>query len=998
MRALGALILLSLLLLSSAPYQASVGPEKGPLRTPDNDNDFANATPAQSGQSYDGELDSSNDPQDIYKLSGSAGQVLNVSVFLPGYPGIKVRLIAHDPKCAFVEESNLGREWESVSILVAISNAPYYFTVALAEGLTGNYVLSCSVENPTQINPLGYFEASLSRVSNNSADWYVFTMSGGTNSGLNNDLAQFTIYKDDNLTLDVILYGLWLELWSYTFNISLDHPSGGMIQAAATYSGSYFLKVWARSGSGRYNVTMGVLQSTPNDNDQDGEHATKINNTPISSWIDQALDHYDFYKLYLVEDDRLEVTMTLNSYVPGKYMLWLLHKVSGLYTPVANASNFLPGIGWTNTVRLVHTVTVNNRYYIVPIAEHGLDAQGRISGENANASYTLQVTSPPSTNHAPIVASHPGYISMAEDSTFSPFNLHNVFEEPDGDRIGFEVSGSEHINATLSLDGTVTLKPESDWSGNENIKLTARDEFNASTSIFVNVYVYPTDDRPVVAKRLENLTMWEDHTAEINLSGAFWDPDIPYGDRLRYTWSGNVSLPMSLDYETLIVTVGPVYNFFGTRQVTFRAFDQKNQVALQQMTITVLHTNHPPATKVDRVDIEMMEDGVYTALIAKDYFIDRDTTYAMDVLSYTGVGSENISCSILLDGRAEIRPHHDWNGVDSVFIVATDTGNLSATLQVAVTVLPVNDPPFVASFSPNSSEVTVNETEELRLVVVAGDVDTPLEELTYAWFVDGVKQNSTSPEFTFITDLRTSRKQPYNITVTISDGEFTTSHSWSVPVFNTNQRPRITIISPAEGSIYPEGGPLVLLRAEAIDPDIDPNDPEAPALVYTWKEGNATLGISRSLRYKFPPGWHTVEVHVWDGFEDTVASVRFFVDSIPTVNILSPGELHKCREGSAVRFSAEVFDRDGDTLTLEWREGTKVLSTSANFTKKFSPGVHYIDLNVTDGRNYVEKRLTLKVEAEPKKGLLPGATAPATAAALLTVLVCSLPLRKRRRV
>ncbi len=489
------------------------------LRSPDNDNDFANATQTQSGQSYQGDLDSSDDLQDIYTMSGNAGQVFNVSVYVPSHPNAKVRLLAYDAQGALIEESALGERWESLSLLVVKTNVPYYFSVALVYGLSGSYVLYYTLETPPTIGPQGYFESRLERVSDNPADWYVFTMTEGTNGGLNNDLAQFTIFKDQNLTIDVIIYALWIDLWSYTYNISINHPTGGMIQAAATYTGSYYLKVWAQTGAGSYNVSMGVLQSSPSDNDPDGPRATKITNVSVSSSVDQALDHYDFYKLYLVQGDELDVAMTLNQFVPGKYMIWLLHIVGGLYTPVANASNFLPGIGWVNNVRLIQTISVSNRYFIVTIAEHGLDSQGRVSSDNANANYTLKVNSPPSTNHAPIVVNHPGYVTGWEDTSFSPFNLYSIFDEPDGDRIGFSVAGSEHLAAELSLDGTVTIKPAKDWSGDEEINLTAFDNLNASMSLLLHILIYPTEDRPVVAKQLENLTMWEDGTGEINLSG-----------------------------------------------------------------------------------------------------------------------------------------------------------------------------------------------------------------------------------------------------------------------------------------------------------------------------------------------------------------------------------------------------------------------------------------------------------------------------------------------
>ncbi len=56
----------------------------------------------------------------------------------------------------------------------------------------------------------------------------------------------------------------------------------------------------------------------------------------------------------------------------------------------------------------------------------------------------------------------------------------------------------------------------------------------------------------------------------------------------------------------------------------------------------------------------MMEDTEDTSLVAMEYFMDRDTTYSPDFLTYSGSGSENISCSALPDGRVQIRPRRDW--------------------------------------------------------------------------------------------------------------------------------------------------------------------------------------------------------------------------------------------------------------------------------------------------------------------------------------------------
>jgi hypothetical protein len=803
---------MALLVLASAfPFApAGEGPGKG--RVQDNDNDPANATACTSGQSYPGNVDINNDPFDLYKVEASTpGQIFNVSIIVPGYPNVRMRLVAYDQDNAFLEESAIDSRWQSLSVQAVKSSTPYYFSVNIISG-AGDYNLYFSLETAAVIAPGNSFSGlEVARASDNPCNWYKFTMAASTNNGINNDVAEFTIEKDPGLTLDVTIIALWEELTQFSFNISLDHKSGATITAAAIYSGPYSLRLWARSGIGTYNVSMGALQSALNDNDNLGPSATKLNNTPASSWVDQAYDHYDFFKLYLLEGETLDVTMTLNQHTPGKYALWLYHIYEGLYTYVANATNFVPGTGWTDKVRLTYTVKIPNRYYIIPMAELGLDAVGDLSSTPANASYTLNLDAPLNANHAPIVANSPGYPTMQENTVSRPFNLNNVFEDPDGDQMFFNVTGSGNLTVQVLSDGTVQITSAKDWSGTEKIKLSATDVFGAGTTIDVPVTVFNINQAPKIDKQIANFTLQEDATAELNISQAFTDPDIPYGDSLTYWWKGNVSIPMSIDNATMIITLGPVHGFIGARDIVLYARDSYKVQTYQKFTVTINHTNHRPILKgATRIDIQMPEDGSNSSFLARDFFYDEDTTYAKDQLSYAGQRSAHINCSIGADSRIDIRPDADWSGLETVLVTAQDLGGLNVSLQVVVEVDPVNDPPFIASFFPDAEEFPINETENLTLTVEAADIDTPAGQLTYQWYVDGIKTNSTGVSLTFTTDQNTSRQLPYKISVEVSDGQFTVTHNWNVPVFNKNQPPAVTITSPKEGAIVSDGA-LTLL-------------------------------------------------------------------------------------------------------------------------------------------------------------------------------------------
>ncbi|MBM4248852.1 MAG: hypothetical protein FJ149_05355 [Euryarchaeota archaeon] len=983
---------MALLVLGSAFPSLQAGPAPAMARVQDNDNDMANATACESGKSYNGTVDVADDPIDLFAVSTpAAGQVFAISLHVPSHPSPRVRLSFMDRGGKVIDESALDGPWQSLSVQAVKGSTNYYVSVNVISG-AGNYTLYYTLETPPVIAPLGSFTGlPLERASPNPCDWYAFSMSADTNNGLNTDVAEFTVDNTQGMVLDVTIHALWIDLAQFAYNISLDHRSGDMISAGASYTGTYYVRLWARSGSGTYNISLGVLQSALNDNDNIGTTATKLNNTAVSSWVDQSYDHYDFYKVYLLDGEKLDVNLTLNQHTEGRYGLWLLAIVSGLYTIVTTATNYVPGVGWTDKVRLTHDVTLTNRYYIVPMAECGLDAGGNLSSVPANASYTLKLGSPADINHAPILGNSPGYPLLQENTPAVIFNLNVIFEDPDGDQLFFNVTGTANLTTKILSDGSLHVTPATDWAGGNYIKICATDVWGAGAGFDVFVTVENRNQPPRVNKVIGNVTLQEDQTLVLDLKEAFVDPDIPYGDHLVFWWTGNGSIPVSLDNYTLELTLGPVHGILGSREITLNVRDSKNARNFQKFLVTINHTNHPPQLAgAARIDIQMPEDGRNNTYLVRDFFKDEDTTYAHDVLTYTGLRSEHINCTVGADGRIDVRPDPDWSGQETVFVVAEDTGGLNVSLEVRVVVDPVNDPPYVATFSPDAEEYSIFEMDNLTLSVEAGDIDTPSEQLTYQWFVDGIKAGSTAPSFTFVTDQESSRQLPYNITVEIRDGQLSTAHTWAVPVLNRNQPPVVNITSIRDGQVIPLGAPT-LLRAEAYDAEHD-------NLAYTWKDNGVTIGVVRSMNLPngFSPGWHIVSVHVYDGTDTAVVNVTIFSDSKPSIVILTPDVESKAKTTDNILFSARVFDEDGDPVTLEWREGDRVLSREANFTKKLGRGLHYIKINASDGRGYNESsEIVIRVEEPPKSGFIPGTETLMVAAALAAVGALA-ALRRRR--
>ena len=992
------------LIVSGIPFQAGEGASGG--RTPDADNNFASATAMNPGTAYPGTLDSSDDPSDYYSaLIATPGQVFNVSVQVSAG---KVRLVAYDPLTGMLEESSLGGQWESLSVQAVMMNAKYYFAVFISAGTVATYSMLCTIETPTVIAWSGNNGGSIARASDNPADWYSFTLAGGAT----NDIAIFTVLHDPAVTIDLWIYDLWPNYITSVCNVSLNHTSGKTIAMAASNPAPYYLKIWASNGSGAYSVSLAAQQTMNGDNDYDLPGAHWLNNTAQPGYLDAAWDHYSFYKFYLDQNEQVRVRMTLNQLVTGKFWMLLYH---GAYVMDINTSNFVPGTGWVNYVTLTWTAQASTWYYLIVMASEAIDANGSITSGAANASFTLRVEQPAPLNHAPVVANPPPTpLHIPEDSiNLLLFYLREIFSEPDGEQMTFTVQGSQHISLRLEiLDASVFATTTPDWSGIEMVNITVTDSSGKTTVLHLNIQVDQVPDAPVQIKPIENQSVVEDQELIMDLSEYFTDPDIAYvyGEHLEYRVMkiepAAPTIQWRTDNETQTLTFGPARNiyhqkeYYYTRSVTLRLTDRggdqshaKNVV----FNLTVIQINHPPYLIKPLLPIIINEDGVDSSNNIQTYFGDYDIPMG-DVLQYKAIRSEHINATIKPGYFLEVKPEKNWNGIESVYVTATDLSNESATLEVNVTVNPLPDPPQFESWSPVTLEWCMTETESLNFSVEVTDADSNASAITYTWFVDGVRQfGASGSRFTFSTDFSTSRLAPYVISVNVSDGEVNSTLTWYIQVRNKNRPPVVTITSPLEGGFYPEGQ-LIRLSADATDPEPD------TTLAFIWKEGTIALGKTRSLNWKFTAGSHTVSVLVDDGTNTTQENVTFFSDSIPTVNITSPEDRKHYKTTKEITFSSTVSDKDGDTVTVQWRERAKsgkdpVLSNALNFTKKLGKGAHEIYINATDGRNWVETPTMLIFVDEPPKpnGILPGFELYSALAAILAAAAATSIFWRGRR-
>jgi chitodextrinase len=182
-------------------------------------------------------------------------------------------------------------------------------------------------------------------------------------------------------------------------------------------------------------------------------------------------------------------------------------------------------------------------------------------------------------------------VNIFEDSYDDmSINLLYMFKDQNKDIMTFEVSGQEHIQILIyQSNGSVVLKPEKDWCGEESVTFIASDgQFMISAN--VNITVIPVNDAPGPAMIMDpsgDLEIFEGD--RINLSGQCYDPDMPYGDVLTYSWYSNLKGKLG-DGEDLTEIELPL----GYHEITFIVSDS---LGLQTSVKVIVQVTKRPDDK-----------------------------------------------------------------------------------------------------------------------------------------------------------------------------------------------------------------------------------------------------------------------------------------------------------------------------------------------------------------------------------------------------------------
>ncbi len=143
---------------------------------------------------------------------------------------------------------------------------------------------------------------------------------------------------------------------------------------------------------------------------------------------------------------------------------------------------------------------------------------------------------------APIVNKSITIIEIIEDTIDNyTINLKEWFIDPNNDILTFYCTGQNNLNITIEENsGKVIIQPKLNWNGEENLTFYANDS-RFETFINISIIVTEANDPPIDITIIQPSNGAEFKENElIDFIGFCDDPDLLYGDKLKFSWSSNL--------------------------------------------------------------------------------------------------------------------------------------------------------------------------------------------------------------------------------------------------------------------------------------------------------------------------------------------------------------------------------------------------------------------------------------------------------------------------
>jgi len=471
--------------------------------------------------------------------------------------------------------------------------------------------------------------------------------------------------------------------------------------------------------------------------------------------------------------------------------------------------------------------------------------------------------------------------SIQEDAATITIDLSNYSFDPDGDALTYTLDLASPPDTNLGTatltDPIVSYTPGANKNGSyaqENFTYSVTDG-SATVSATIYVEILAVNDAPTISIQTDAIVEIPDEEidedSDVTLQFYIDDVDIQdtgtsfglddlglsiYSDNAELVPPESISFTRDNENGMITLTITPTEEEFGSANITVLVTDGIVYTS-DGFLLTVNEINDPPVA-ADHWVTTNEEEPIHVDVV--DYLanVDGDTI----TISQGSTAPQHGTLSFdQANGDAIYTPSTDYYGSDSFDFVLTDSGELTDSGTVYVTILNVNDPPDITNLSailetaedtPISTSFTVSDIDtDLADITLSGAASDPdlIESYGFIKSTDG----SGSVELT----IHPAENQSGTITIeiTASDGDKSDTESLTLKVYAVNDPPVV-----ADDSATTNEDTLVTINVIANDTDVE--DPDtlyvvsttSPKLLSDGTAGHGTVVNNNDGTLTYKPG------------------------------------------------------------------------------------------------------------------------------------------------
>ncbi len=394
-----------------------------------------------------------------------------------------------------------------------------------------------------------------------------------------------------------------------------------------------------------------------------------------------------------------------------------------------------------------------------------------VSDDRESVSTTISVTvtsnSPPEEiEELPDVTMEQGELKK------NVFDLDDYFMDPEGEPL-YMSYGYTYLTITIHDNDSVDIQAESNWHGVERVTFRAQDPQGGIVEQTINVTVKRVN-RPPEIKDLPPFVVRYEEPYVFDLEFYISDPDTEINE-----------LTITTNSEYVDVEGTELIMYFPKRKdgleanytVPLEVFVSDGTENVSEVTTVTVGSYYPPELVIPLHDVAFKEDEqIINAFDLDNHFMDRQN----DTIYYSS-GNEKIDVVINENHTVDFYAPENWHGQELITIRATNSAGALMEDSLTVTVIPVNDPPVISDIP--SQEGEVDESWILDIGDHISDVDNESHELDV--IVDDPNVEVSGQKLIFEYD----EPGEYNVTVKVSDGVDSTSHTIEVYIEESETEP-----------------------------------------------------------------------------------------------------------------------------------------------------------------------------------------------------------------